>query len=485
MSLTANFYNFSKRDNSTAIPTSASLVTSESIVLKDNCSLINPVFLLHYSGTPNFSHCHFEGRYYKITDIVAIHDDLWQISARVDVLATYKSEIQATSAFVAYDTSSNTEIVDTRLSAKTTPSIVVNTSGNFDYIGRGACVAVDVVGQNYAGTYLMTIGQAASLLNGIDTWTGINFADIIWDSSLPADEALVDVLTQIGQNIVDAIKKLIAAGSAPSMLRGARLMGFTTGAGFGNSEQVYLGDFPTGVTAQLQDAGARTSEIASVTIPWTFSDWRRNSPYTQVYVYSPYFGLVEIPTSEIIGKGQIDCTVSFSPISGDALFMLTAVPSGGGAGVKLGHYACNLSSPFLIGTSNVSAWNQVMAVTSGGMAIGAALAAGPVGAALGTNGIMGMLEHIRPMSQTIGTAGGSALIGIGLPPPLTLIEITHDTNVSPDSVSAVIGTPANEVKSLAALTGYVETRAASVSGSMTDTERNMINAYLDGGVYIE
>ena len=447
--------------------------------------MLTPTLILEYAGIPNWSHFSMEGRYYKITDIRSIRQSIIEVSGDVDVLATWKSNIQATTAFVAYDTTGNTEIVDKRLSAKTTPSIVVNTSGNFDYIGRGACVAVDVVGQNYAGTYLMTIPQAASLLNGIDTWTGINFADIIWDSSLPADEALVDVLTQIGQNIVDAIKKLIAAGSAPSMLRGARLMGFTTGAGFGTSEQVYLGDFPTGVTAQLQDAGARTSEIVSVTIPWTFSDWRRNSPYTQVYVYSPYFGLVEIPTSEIIGKGQIDCTVSFSPISGDALFMLTAVPSGGGAGVKLGHYACNLSSPFLIGTSNVSAWNQVMAVTSGGMAIGAALAAGPVGAALGTNGIMGMLEHIRPISQTIGTAGGSALVGIGLPPPLTLIEVTHDTNVAPSSVSAVIGTPTNEVKSLSALSGYVETRNASVAGGMTDTERKAINRYLDGGIYIE
>lgn len=447
--------------------------------------MLHPTIILEYSGMPNWSHFSMEGRYYKITDIRSLRQSIIEVSGDVDVLATWKSNIQATTAFVAYDTSSNTEIVDKRLSAKTTPSIVVNTSGNFDYIGRGACVAVDVVGQNYAGTYLMTIGQAAGLLNGIDTWTGINFADIVWDSSLPADEALVDVLTQIGQNIVDAIKKLIAAGSAPSMLRGARLMGFTTGAGFGTSESVYLGDYPTGVTAQLQDAGARTSEIVSVAIPWTFSDWRRNSPYTQVYVYSPYFGLVEIPTSEIIGKGQIDCTVSFSPISGDALFMLTAVPSGGGAGVKLGHYACNLSSPFLIGTSNVSAWNQVMAVTSGGMAVGAALAAGPVGAALGTNGIMGMLEHIRPMAQTIGTAGGSALVGIGLPPPLTLIEVTHDTNVSPDSVSAVIGTPTNAVKSLSGLSGYVETRNASVAGGMTDTERKAINAYLDGGIYIE
>lgn len=480
----ATFYTFSKRGNSTAVPTGAG--TAVDVVLKDGTSLIDPVFLLQLSTVPAWSMMQFEGRYYKITNITSVKHDLWEVSATVDVLATYKTNIQAASAFVLYDTAANTELIDKRLSAVTTPNYAVNTSGNFEYIGRGACVAVDVVGANGSDTYLMTVSDAAELLNDIDTWAGVNFDDIIWDDSLPAEEALVDVLQQIGQNVVTAIKDLIAAGSAPSMLRGARLMCFPVSGGDGDSvNSVMLGNYSSGKPGVRQSHLARTSELVSVSIPWTFSDWRRNSPYTQIFLYSPYFGLVELPTSELIGKGQIDCSVSFSSVSGDALFMLSAVPSGGGASIKLGHYSCNLSSPHLIGSSNVSAWNQVMAVTSGGMAIGTALAAGPVGAAMGTRGIMGMLDHIRPLAQTIGTAGGSALLALGLPPPLTLIEVTHNTNVAPDSVSAIIGTPTNAVKSLAGLSGYVETHGFSVSGSMTDRERADINRLMDGGVYIE
>jgi hypothetical protein len=63
--------------------------------------------------------------------------------------------------------------------------------------------------------------------------------------------------------------------------------------------------------------------------------------------------------------------------------------------------------------------------------------------------------------------------------------VFHDTNVAPSSVSAVIGTPTNAVKSLTGLTGYVETRNFSVSGAMTDRERADINRLMDGGVYIE
>ena len=65
------------------------------------------------------------------------------------------------------------------------------------------------------------------------------------------------------------------------------------------------------------------------------------------------------------------------------------------------------------------------------------------------------------------------------------MTVFHDTIVSPDSVSAVIGTPTMATKSLSALSGYVETRNASVAGGMTDTERKAINKYLDGGIYIE
>ena len=65
------------------------------------------------------------------------------------------------------------------------------------------------------------------------------------------------------------------------------------------------------------------------------------------------------------------------------------------------------------------------------------------------------------------------------------MTIFHDTVVSPDSVSAFMGTPAMAVKSLSGLSGYVETRLFSVSGTMLENERIEINRFMDGGVYIE
>lgn len=68
--------------------------------LKDGCSIENPVLLLsagnltgcNYLYIPDFN------RYYFITDIVSVRNGLWEISAHVDVLMSFKDEIKACSA---------------------------------------------------------------------------------------------------------------------------------------------------------------------------------------------------------------------------------------------------------------------------------------------------------------------------------------------------------------------------------------------------
>lgn len=68
----------------------------------------------------------FAGRYYFITGITSLRQDYWQIDAEVDVLATYKSDIQATTAFILYDAAANSELVDTRLAVQTTKTAAEN-----------------------------------------------------------------------------------------------------------------------------------------------------------------------------------------------------------------------------------------------------------------------------------------------------------------------------------------------------------------------
>ena len=479
MSLTANFYNFSKRDNSTAIPTAASLVTSESIVLKDNCSLINPVFLLHYAGTPEFSHCEFEGRYYKITDIVAIHDDLWQISARVDVLATYKAEIQATSAFVAYDTAANSEISDHRLSVKTTQTTVVKTA-NFSTIGTGSCAILSITGEGSTSSWAMNVGTAQTILDTMNTW--MDGSDI---APIPpgASPGIVEAIDTFVDSFVKICRQILASGKVSDCIKSARICPWPANICGSSGNNIKLGQYGSGKSGYSVDPiYGKITDTCIIDIPWQASDWRRNNPYHELYLYVPYIGVIALSPSDLIGETQIYVNAHVYLSTGDASITVRT------ASRQIGQYNTNLSAPFEIGASNAA---PAAAFVSGAAAIGGVLGAvftggaATIGAAAlaGTSAINGVTNNIQGMPSSISGNAGGAVFAVGN--TCYLFSIFHDTNVDPASVSAIIGTPANEVKSLSGLTGYVETRAASVAGSMTDTERNMINAYLDGGVYIE
>lgn len=70
--------------------------------LKDTTSIISPVIRVRSSdiGIPTYNYMYIEefGRYYFIDDIVSVNDGLWEISAHVDVLETYKRGILGNTA---------------------------------------------------------------------------------------------------------------------------------------------------------------------------------------------------------------------------------------------------------------------------------------------------------------------------------------------------------------------------------------------------
>lgn len=71
--------------------------------LKDQTSIINPSILVKSAGVPqgNYARIDAFGRYYFITDIVSVRNELWEIKMHVDVLQTYASQIRACGALIS------------------------------------------------------------------------------------------------------------------------------------------------------------------------------------------------------------------------------------------------------------------------------------------------------------------------------------------------------------------------------------------------
>ena len=479
MSITVNFYSFSKRDNSTAVPTSASLLNSYDCNLKDGTSMLDPVLLLEYSGIPNWSHFSMEGRFYKVTDIRSVRQSLIEVSGTVDVLASWKPNILATSAFVAYDTSANSEISDHRLSVKTTQSTVVN-SDSFSTIGSGVCAVLSITGEGSTSSWAMTVSSARTILDTMDTWMdGTDIAPLPPGGSLDVMEA-IDTFVD---SFVKICRQLLASGKVADCIKSARICPWPASICGDSGSNIKLGQYGSGKSGYKVDPTlGKITDTCVISIPWQASDWRRNAPYHEFYLYIPYIGVIQLSPSDLVGESQIFVNAHVYLSTGDASITVRT------ASRQIAQYNTNLSAPFEVGASNT---NPAASFTSGAAAIGGTLAAVFTGGATavagaiaaGTSAISGVTNNIAGMPSSIGGNAGGAVFAVGN--TCYLASIFHDTTVAPSSVSAIIGTPANAVKTLSGLTGYVETRNASVAGGMTDRERTMINRYLDGGVYIE
>lgn len=508
----ATFYKTSKRHNSTLQPSGSG--TDINVQLKNGSDIIAPVFLLSLASLPDYSMMVFEGRTYFITGISSVRDNLWEISAEVDVLATYKSNILASRPFVLYANTNNSEIIDSRLPAKTTATYAKNYATLSQSLMTGQWkIAVSVTGDTSTATFLLTPAQVRALVNstGFDQWFNSLWQSIQSEQSTIASTqnastndansiaqqaqqitTEVDGLSLIGQAtalaarcgariIADCIqssintmakffRKVIATPNAMECIKSAIFIPWDV-VGDGSMQEIMLGEYATGIQALPVYNPIQHSQI-SIDIPWQASDWRRNAPYHQIYLYLPFMGDIEISPSDVIDCTALNIYFSLNVMNGALNYRVATDKD-----TTIGVFSCQTGVSYPIGASNITPVSVGMGVGSAAAAIAGAptLAAAAVAAS--------SLAAIRPNASCVGGGGGGA--GSGLDMRVICHTVFHDTNVTPSNPASSIGVPVSSEVTLSILSGFVQTKNASVSGSMTDTERSRINMLLDGGIYIE
>lgn len=470
---TANVYLLSKRHNSTLQPTGSG--TTVDVTLKGGCDLLAPIFVLNLSSV-SFNYVYFEGRYYFVTGIKSVRLDLWEVSCEVDVLATWKARVQAMSPYVLYYTHSNTEIADKRLSIKTTQT-TDSESGSFDYFGVGFTHVLSTVGENSVDSYKLNLSEIKHIVSA----SFLQTLDQEMSQVSPIDTSSVEnAISDAGRFLVELFQSTALAatymGSIADCIRNCYVLPIDPAAWGGSLAGVYLGRHSTGRQGYSLSAAERVlHDSATVTIPWQASDWRRNAPYHEIYLYIPAVGLTTISPSDVIDEVAIHVDVEVDKLSGDAIFNV------GTASKVLAQYTTNVAVNIPVGASNINPSRAAMAI---GDTLGA-IASGDIGRTLSDS--LGLANAITPQPMSIGSNGGGAFLGLVSfqGKKVYCFTVFHDTTVAPSSVSSEKGTPYNAVLSLASVTGYVQTAGASVSGVMTDTEREKINQLMDGGIYIE
>lgn len=473
---TASFYTFSKRKNSTAQPTSGN--TDINVVLKSGTSLMSPTFLLNYTSRPGFNYVKFEDRYYFIEDIVSVRNNLWEVVCSADPLATWKSVIGSTNATILYATGGSNDIIDQRIGVSNTPIISSKSellTGDFTGFRDDAegIAIISVTGKGSFGNYLISAIDVPALLSNASLWDFTSITDV----ATGFQQLLYGSGNQAGQNLRSAIYLPIILSSMGN---------------FDAATQIYLGGYPCTDAGGSPLNGYRVnnpflSAHCDVDIPWQFTDWRRNTPYTKVFLYLPLIGCVTLPANDIIDVSTLTVLYSINMLGGD---VAVQVRKSGTGGRKLLTASANIAMQSPYGSSNVSGAKIASSI---GVAVGgvAAVAAGIVSGGAATVALGGALaSSAGGLLNALGgeTAGGGGLTGsavTGLDKAVVCTTVSHDLTDTQASLNPIIGKPVMAKHTISTYSGFVQTDGMSVAGNMTDTERDIINSTFDRGAYYE
>lgn len=519
-----------KRDNSTATPISKpewfTNRIEKTVTLKEQTDVLNPVFMLNMTGHDGQNYLQAFGRYYWITGIRSLHNNLWELSCRIDPLGSYRGHIQNTQAYVIYDSTPNTEIPDTRLGVRSTPTTAQSTiempwnfssgTGTKFIAIEGDGVLVDLRQADGAtGVYSVHDADITDIGNGID-WNDFTsnvqnaYSDTpllwqfqsctYWDDLMTYLDGLTAV-TDIPMGIVggvcafinmiylswlaliQTIKGLITGGDALKHVKAAYWLPFDCYDEGASKARVALGSFINTLPSAKLISNPFKTTVVNVSIPWQFNDWR-NVQNTEIQLFIPLIGNVNIPASAVKGHSNISVRMNLNMYSGAFSVRLQC------GDVTLGSYGANCQMPILIGDSNINApaiTNTVVGVagTVAGVATGnMALTAGSV-----TGMIQSGLQCIQPISTAVGGIGGGAGNQLGI--LIVCTTICHNTSDAPSDLLPIIGTPTNVLKQLNG-SGFCQTlqahmSMAAVTGESypTETEVKQVNSALDNGIFLE
>jgi len=494
MALTVYFKKESKKRNSTK---QATFTTSFNVVLKDATSIDNPTFLIE-AASFDYNLAKWDNRYYFIDNIVSVRHNLWEVTCILDVLATYKADILASTQFVSYSSyNPSVWLPDTRIPVLTDTHVSKDsvTFEQFDQNRTGFYV-LTVVGQSKdegsdvsygCVSYAVRRQDIVNLLDRINDWSDDAIQDIFnetYDWQNHPEQSLAEMLTRTGF-IGNAYAE------APACIRSCiwvpfDMAIFTSGQGGGRT--IYLGSFNTGVAAIPVKTG--DVRIQNVTIPWHFSDWRRGA-CEDLYLYLPFVGVVGMSTDSLVGESSIDIYCSVNALDGSVAYCVYA-----NSGQFVGTYGGQCASNYPIGISQQASAGAIAQTAIAGVektvntAVQSTISPISMGATVAATALNGV-ETAYNIADTamsrhntcIGGVGGGT--GAGLPLEGWIYSVWHDLNLAPASMAATMGRPTMQPMSLASLTGYCQCANAHISAAAQASELDAIDRYLNSGFFIE
>lgn len=480
MSVRVDFYNFSKKEKSTAQPAAAQLVASERCNLKAPTDLLRPTLFLQISNTPTsrtYAHIPEFGRYYFVDKWRSINAGQWECDLIEDYLATWKSAIGSASKYVLRAASaSNGNIIDSLYpsmpqrrqleceSSGTQPFSLSNSTFVLGIIGSGG----DYQGGSVVNTTLGAVQYYAFKLNQIAALFTAMFDSASW---LNID--VTEMTEDLQKAMVNPFQYVASAMMFP----------FDATDNGTVTSTVNFGWWPLQVTAyKLARFPQHGFSFPAFTIekhPQAASrgDFLNNAPYSEYYIEAPGFGTQNVDAGLLTGADELRASGVVDLVSGKAIYhgdvyngstLLRTLPKQyGQVGVPV-----ELAQ---IGRDIVS--------MAAGLASGAVKQLPGQGSKI-MNTISSIVDAVAAGYTSVETKGSTGSLADYYYPFNSAKMYLLYNNLVPED-NAEFGRPLCQVVQLSTLSGYIQCADGELNISAIGDERAVLASYLTGGFFYE
>lgn len=441
------------------------------VKLKENTSLMNPVFIIIKNISEQIRYVYWEDtfRYYFVDDVVSITNSISEIHCSVDVLATYKTQIGQSSQYILRSASqSDPYIIDRYYPAKVGVETVDvfndDNWGFYNTIEDGRFVlGIQGKGTNGLGGcltyYVMTNTQAKAVMQYL-----------LGDASFYSISDITAGLTKAIFNPIQYVSSCMWFPFRPDM--GSAVSNLE----FGWWDLSISGDDKP----HFISSSAKWNKFLAFTIPkhpLTVSRgrWLNSSPFTKLYLNAPAFGQIEIDPSIFIDETKLYVYIDVDVITGTGT--LAVICQQGNNNVIIDRRYAQIGVPVQVGQNSFNPGAITGLVTTMG-----ALAAGSITAAASVTGIMGTIGNAldTQVGKTSSVSSNGTIINYS-----SQFELCAEFMTPCNEDITNIGRPLCQTKTVNTLSGFMTVQNPHINSYALDAEREMIDAFMRNGFYYE
>ena len=403
-------------------------------------------------------------KYYFVATPNIITNNHIQYDLEEDYLATRKTEVGSTVAHIAYSsTGYDKYLIDSRLPVKDTVTTTheAQTSG----LSSSGCYILSLITDTANGSQ-----GAAAFYRISSTYLGY-LAHNLYDVSV--DKIVANAFYDPFNTIIRCIWIPLDSSSIDSNVSTEQSIAINANSVISTSGMPVKGCQVTNALVTLP--------VTTITISNREQDFRDSQPFTTFGLYLPGVGLTDLNANDFSSSTTVNIYTRVDITTGDIIYwiyndngdVVKTVSFNGAAEVPLAHMTANSSGVLSsIGGAVTTGATYLLTGNTTALALGALASA--------SNAAVGFNQ--RSTSLKGGIQGRSAFADT----TISLLIVKQNT-ADPDNANYIArwGRPVGVTHAISNHSGYVQCDNASVAIAGDNTEREVINNYLNTGFFYE